>query len=517
MSKPSTMRAMCAPGGLSSEMLALEPVKMVNMKEVGCEDDQKLQLGGIPDLQILELSNVDHLYDYYNSVCLFYDVQSNELAGDDGGGGKDGNGNGNGCDGPVVKRLQAALEELLVHYPAAAGQLCHSEPEGRLEIHYNSAPSTCHTSCGNGVQFVVAHANIALYELGDVSDPHPSLDLLYPSLLKQSQDSSGKHLPRPVMAIQVTTFTCGGFTLAHVCSHAFVDGNGGATFLQNLCSIARRRGLALPPDTLSSRREVMKPRMPPSPTMPHISVQAGRPGEAPGKELLPYRDATRFAFSTAALEALRLRASNFDASQAANLCSRYLALVALLWTARAKSLVASSTTLRRLPGGGGQELPLRFPMNLRERGVPRLTRGYIGNAILPCTMRATLQELCENPLPYVVGKIKSALVGLDMLECVQSQTDYIELQLRAGHVPCIDEYILAMPSLVSLPFYDTDCGWGRPIYCGRPSRQLSGRFIILDHPAAGAWNVLAVFNSQEEHAFFQEEIAEYISSSSTSS
>eukprot|EP00250_Pteridium_aquilinum_P019442 c24433_g1_i2 orf=116-673(+) len=185
MSKPSSRAICAAPGGISfsKEMLTFEPVRMVNMKQsIGYKDD--------PELQILELSNLDQLYDYYNSVCLFYDVQSNEQASDDGKGGS------NGSDGPV-KRLQGALEELLVHYPAAAGRLHRSETEGRLEIQYNSAPSCRHITSGNGVQFVVAHASVALSELGDVSDPHPSLDLLYPSLLKQSQDSSGKHLPRP--------------------------------------------------------------------------------------------------------------------------------------------------------------------------------------------------------------------------------------------------------------------------------------------------------------------------------
>eukprot|EP00250_Pteridium_aquilinum_P019444 c24433_g1_i4 orf=169-1650(+) len=484
------------PGGLRKEMLTWEPVRMVNMKQ--SEKDEELQ----PALQVYELSNLDQLFDYYNSVALFYDVTSNTTKGMAING-----------EGMMVQRLEGALEELLVHYPAAAGRLHISETEGRLVVEYNSAPSWHGANLLYGVPLAVAHANIALCELGDVSAPDPSLDLLYPGVPKQSQDSNGKYLPRPVMAIQVTTFTCGGFTLAHVGSHAFMDGHGAATFLQNLCSIARGGGLTVHPEMLS-RREVMKPRMPPSPTVSHPSIRPMRASANVAQ--LAYGNATRFTFSTAALETLRQRVSSFD-QEGGKKCSRYIALVALLWTARAKSrvLMSSSSTPPHPPRG--QELLLRIPVNLRGKGVPGITQGYVGNAVFHCTVNATLQDLCKSPLAYVVGKIKSALVGLDMLECVQSQTDYIELQLRAGHVPCIDEYILAMPSLVSLPFYDTDCGWGRPVYCGRPNRQLAQRLIILDHPAAGAWNVLAVFNSQEEHAFFQEEIAEYISSSSTSS
>lgn len=66
-----------------------------------------------------------------------------------------------------------------------------------------------------------------------------------------------------------------------------------------------------------------------------------------------------------------------------------------------------------------------------------------------------------------------------------------------------------MPCLVHLPFYDTDCGWGRPVYCGRPSKEPFQRIFVLDHPTAGAWNVLNAFHSDQERAAFQEAIAEY--------
>lgn len=459
------------------------------MKQVG-KDDEGMQPGG-GEQAVLELSNVDLLYQNYNSVALFYDAH--ELI------------QGNGYIQGPVKSLQGALEELLIYYPAAAGRLQMSETEGRLEIEYKKSAASARTSINPlyGVQFSAAHANIALCELGDVSIPHPSFDLLYPSIPKQSHaDSSGKYLPRTVMAIQVTTFTCGGFSLAHTCSHAYMDGFGAATFLQNLCSIARGAGLTLPPDT-SNRREVMKPRVPPSPTLNHTYIESR---EADVKTPIVYGDATRFVFSRAALEALRLRASNFNTGEAQP-CSRYVALAALLWTARAKLTLAM-----QLGGGSTQELPLHFPINLREKAV--VPKGYVGNALFQFTVRATLQELCESPLAYVVRKIKSALEGEDIRECAQSQIDYVELQLRAGLAPqMIPHSSVIVPLLVNLPFYDTDCGWGRPIYFARPSRQICHVHIILDHPVAEAWNVLAVFNSQEERASFQEGIQEYISTS----
>lgn len=162
------------------------------------------------------------------------------------------------------------------------------------------------------------------------------------------------------MDAQVTTFTCGGFTLGLMSNHAFMDGHGAAVFLQNLCSIARGKGVVSPPETFS-RRDGMKPRMPPSPTFGHPYIAS-----APGG--LQFGTATRFTFSAAALEALRLKGSG----QAMKQCSRFQALVALLWTAQAKSAAVAGGNRRR-----SKEFPIRLPVNLREGGShadPRIHR-----------------------------------------------------------------------------------------------------------------------------------------------
>lgn len=266
-----------------------------------------------------------------------------------------------------------------------------------------------------------------------------------------------------------------------------MDGYAAAVFLQNLCSIARGAGLLVLPDHVS-RRERMKPRAPPSPTFQHPYIL--KKGEG-----LQYFGNTRmYAFSENALEKLRRRILSSTFST----CSRFHALAALLWTARAKSLRGG-----RLPPS--HELSLRVPVSVRERIVPTITRGYMGNATYQAIVRATVQELIESPWPFHVHKIKSAIANVTS-ESVQSQTDYIEVLGAGAHLD--HSLLMPMPSLVSLPFYDTDCGWGCPMYCGVPSRQDSNRIVILD--GRGSWNVLVVFESKEERVLFQETIEEYI-------
>lgn len=438
---------------LAKESLAFEPAMMVNARE---------EL--LPPKGRLELSDLDHVFDYYNAIALFYATPPQGAKSSVNVGG-------------VLRR---ALEELLVHYPWAAGRMRVNRDEQRQEVECN----------GKGVQFVVAHADLMFSDLGDVSLPHPSFDLLFPSLREGDGDP-------PIVAIQVTRFKCGGFILSLMNHHAFMDGHSAAVFLQNLCSIARGAGLVLLPDQVS-RRERMKPSQitVPSGTFqyPHILGKLEKIATlAPPR----YGSATRYSFSANALEVLRRRALSGHLLFTA--CSRYQALAALLWIARAKSLLGGCHP-------PGLDLPLIISINIRESSImPTITRGYVGNALYVAVVSATVEELIERPLGFHVNKIKLGITNVTP-ECVQSQLDDIEVLGR--HV-LHDEIMISIPSLVNLPFYDTDCGWGCPVYCGRPNRQLSNRLIILD--ARGSWNVLVVFASDQERILFEDVIEEYIS------
>ncbi|MCO5553584.1 hypothetical protein L7F22_007107 [Adiantum nelumboides] len=493
---------------LSEKSLSREPVRMLTSLKLPYSE-------GTHMISTLELSTLDMLFDNYISVLLFYDVAASQAAA---------------CSAPPaahvnaaepVRRLQRAVEEMLVHYPCAGGLLVYNEGDDRLEVKYAMpthlyGSSTKGSSYGNGndkhlshdaadlhetppygVHFHVAHANVSLADLGDVSNPHPALDVLYPKKPIPQLDSKCHPLPRFVMAFQITMFKCGGFTLGHTCSHAYADGHTGAGILQNLCSIARGDGLANFLQPISSRRAVINAREPPSPTIPHTYIKAQKNVEPDDVKRLRYGTATRFRFTMDALEELRASALTPEKTKG---CSRNQALVALLWTAFARV----SLKVHGLPRN--HDLNFWVPMNMRTRG---LSMGYMGNALCELSVPATLEELSEKPLSYVVDKIVKTIESFDVVEGLQSLVDYLEVQFRDGLIPSIEG--VGMPSLVALPFYDTDCGWGTPTYVARPSQQLCNRCIILDHPTAKAWNVLVVFASTQELACFQESIALYIS------
>ncbi|MCO5582712.1 hypothetical protein L7F22_036611 [Adiantum nelumboides] len=183
-------------------------------------------------------------------------------------------------------------------------------------------------------------------------------------------------------------------------------------------------------------------------------------------------------------------------------CSRYQALVALLWKARARSLLGNGYGFT-----SSQKLPIRLPVNLRERILPTLTKGYMGNGMCPTTASASMQELLELPLSILVHKIKAAL-DVVTPEFLQSRVDYLESRGLLEVHP--NRFFFGMSSHVSLPFYDTDCGWGRPVYHALPSQQWNNGLYILEDLTKGSWNISVVLGSKEEGALFVGVLEDYV-------
>ncbi|MCO5576090.1 hypothetical protein L7F22_029897 [Adiantum nelumboides] len=167
-------------------------------------------------------------------------------------------------------------------------------------------------------------------------------------------------------------------------------------------------------------------------------------------------------------------------------CSLNQALVALLWTAFARV----SLKVHGLPRS--HDLNFWVPINMRTRG---LSMGYMGNALCELSVPAILKELFEKPLSYVVDKIEKTMANWDVAEGLQSLVDYIEVQLRDGLIPSIKS--VDMPSLVALPFYDTNCGWGARTHVARPSQQ---RCNLCHFGSSGnkSVDVLVLFASTED-------------------
>nr|POE71800.1 methanol o-anthraniloyltransferase [Quercus suber] len=123
-----------------------------------------------------------------------------------------------------TKVIKAALAKALVYYYPFAGRL-REGCNRKLMV----------DCTGEGILFVEADADITLEQLGDtIQPPCPYID----ELLRDVPGSNGI-LGCPLLLIQVTLLTCGGFIFAVRLNHTISDSLGLVQFLNTIAEMAR--------------------------------------------------------------------------------------------------------------------------------------------------------------------------------------------------------------------------------------------------------------------------------------
>ncbi|KAK9279328.1 hypothetical protein L1049_013007 [Liquidambar formosana] len=118
--------------------------------------------------------------------------------------------------------LKEALSKVLVYYYPLAGKL-KRHSDGKLRINCN----------GDGVPFLEATANCHLSSLRyfDGIDVETAKQFVFDW---QVDGDDGKH----PLVLQVTKFSCGGFTVGMGLSHSVCDGFGAAQFFRAMAELA---------------------------------------------------------------------------------------------------------------------------------------------------------------------------------------------------------------------------------------------------------------------------------------
>uniref|UniRef100_M1C8D6 Alcohol acyl transferase n=1 Tax=Solanum tuberosum TaxID=4113 RepID=M1C8D6_SOLTU len=123
-----------------------------------------------------------------------------------------------------AKFIEDGLSNTLVFYYPLAGRLIEG-PNKKLVVNCNS----------EGIMFIEADANVELDKLGEsIKLPCPYLDLL----LHNVPGSDGI-IGCPLLLIQVTRFTCGGFAVGFRLNHTMMDAYGFKMFLNALTAISK--------------------------------------------------------------------------------------------------------------------------------------------------------------------------------------------------------------------------------------------------------------------------------------
>ncbi|KAE9608593.1 hypothetical protein Lal_00020905 [Lupinus albus] len=341
--------------------------------------------------------------------------------------------------------IKDALSKILVPYYPMTGKLIISS-EGKLIV---ECP-------GEGAVFVEAEANCNIEDIGDLTKPDPS------TLGKLVYNTPGAKniLEMPLMAVQVTKFKCGGFTLGLNMIHCMKDGICAMEFVNAWSETAR--GLKSIPPFLD--RTILKARDPPKIEFTHHEfdevVDISDTKILYEEEEILYKS---FPFEPEKLDLLKKKATEDGVLEK---CSSFEALSGFVWRARTEAL-------RMQPD---QETKLLFAVDGRSRFVPPIPKGYFGNAIVLTNSISKAGELLKNPLSYTVELIQKA-IEMVTDSYMRSTIDYIEVTRERPSLTAT----LLITTWTRLSFHTTDFGWGEPLCSGPVTLPEKEVILFLSH------------------------------------
>ncbi|KAK8970059.1 Omega-hydroxypalmitate O-feruloyl transferase [Platanthera guangdongensis] len=314
--------------------------------------------------------------------------------------------------------MKSALAELLVHYYPLAGRLTISS-EGKLIV----------DCTGEGAVFVEAEADCHMTDIGDI-------------------------------AMQVTKFKCGGFTLGLAMNHCMVDGMAAMELVNSWGRIARDHPLTLPPYL---DRTLLSSRNPPLISFPHHEFKQIQPIAGTAAALSHHHHQpllhNSFCFTPSKLDRLKKIAALTN-------CSTFEALSGFVWRARTQALGMPPE----------QQTKLLFAVDGRSRFDPQLPKGYFGNGIVLTNSLAGAGELVGSPLGFAVGKVQAA-VRMVTDAYMRSAIDYFEAT-RAR--PSLASTLL-ITTWSRLSFHEADFGWGEPVQSGPVALPEKEVILFLSH------------------------------------
>ncbi|KAK6921162.1 hypothetical protein RJ641_014840 [Dillenia turbinata] len=274
--------------------------------------------------------------------------------------------------------IKEALSKVLVFYYPLAGMLKRHKNDGRLRLYCNA---------GAGVPFLEANANCKLSSFHYLD----GLDIAIAKKLvfdRPDSDIDGDEEGRyyhPLL-IQVTRFSCGGFTIGMGMSHSVCDGFGAAQFFRALAELAS--GKSKPTVNPIWERSGLLVTTPEEPKpLVDKAFLATSPHIPPSDVLHEF-----YNVSSESIKRLKkaLRVNESDENY-----TSFEILTA--YVARAK--------FRALEMNLDGYTVLSFTANIRNHLNPHIPDGYYGNAYFEPRLVMIGKDLSEGPLLKVVKMI----------------------------------------------------------------------------------------------------------------
>ncbi|PUZ44947.1 hypothetical protein GQ55_8G180100 [Panicum hallii var. hallii] len=316
----------------------------------------------------------------------------------------------------VANTMMRALSKALVYYFPIAGRILAGAEVDEVHIHCNN----------EGVVFVSASANCALKEVMLLDRSHGTRTLL--DELATVYPAKGFCPTDPLLLVQVTEFTCGGFVLGVTWNHAIADGAGMAQFLQAIGELVR--GLSSP--SIVPVRWDNALRIPP----PIIS----QPEQQTMTNLDPFDDPLTN----------RIKAE-FNNRFSGQTCTTFEAASAVLWQCRTRAIMSNPET------------PALFLFLANVRNHVGARQGYYGNCATVQVVMAKSSTVAKGGILDLVKMIKDSKEKIaDQLKKYEGSKPQQAVAVQTQQLREFRYNILIVSSWVNLGFDDADFGSGRP-------------------------------------------------------
>ncbi|ESQ54262.1 hypothetical protein EUTSA_v10027408mg [Eutrema salsugineum] len=314
--------------------------------------------------EILSLSTLDN--DCYNEeMCATIHVyKANEKNQND----------------PVLL-LRKALSEFLVYYYPLSGKLMRRESDRKLQIAF----------LGEGVPFEAATASLDLSSLNYMEYVDEQIALRLVPEIEIDYESNVCYHP---LALQVTKFACGGFTMGIALTHVVCDGFGAAQVIRALTDLAA--GKSEPSVIPVWQRELLVGKIDNEPAKVHGSHIAGLLATSP---YFPTTDMVTEIINIPAANIKRLKDSLMRESEfLKENFTTYEVLSSCMWKARSRALKLNPDGFTVL----GTAVSFRHVID------PPLPQGFYGNAYVDVYIELTVRELEEASISDIAQRVKES-------------------------------------------------------------------------------------------------------------
>jgi len=361
-----------------------------------------------------------------------------------------------------VETIKTGLSRALTHYHPISGRLAPAADGGGFVIKCS----------GEGVSFVAASASCAMKDVrSKLSDPSMKDDLAiyYPT-------NSGDSYSEPLLLMQVTVFSCGGFVVGVTWDHAVSDGLGLAQFLQAVGEMARG---------------APSPSVVPARTSDAFALEAPPPFYADFMQFMTgsLQPCPMAFLSIAVPSSLTTRIQqDYSRRYRGRRCSAFDVVAAVLWRCRTRATMPEPEALSVIV----------YAENMRRHAGAR--EGYYGNC------------LTARPVISTSGTVASMDV-VELLEMVRREKerapDRSDMdRLRTGK---LDGYnLLRVSSWRGIGLDATDFGRGKPARVMGNWRDRTSLPLCASLPCKDDYNVISMFVREEHVRAFRRELATMI-------